>query len=249
MFFVIGLYLDYGNDKVLMSSLTQSKYYDGLHEELNQKINELAAERSIPEDVLKDVVTSEKIFIDSNNYITKTLDGQYENINTDVIENGVKEKVTNYLNEQQVEITSSIEESINSLAQLSSVIYKNKIELKFIDYYKEYQKTLNKTIGIVLIITIVFIAISSVLVIRMYRSKHKGVRFIAYGLIGSIYMNLMSILFFNPIKGLDITPDYYREFLELFIHKCKMQNMLLVVVQLVILSVLFYLIRLLKKGI
>jgi hypothetical protein len=248
LFFAGNLYLGFGSDKVLMNSLTQSGYYDGVNEDVNEEIKELASNRNIPEEVLENAIPSEKIMIDSTNYINKALDGQYENINTDQIEEKIRDQVTTYLTEQNVDMTSTLQTSINSMVTASKIIYKNKIEFKFIDYYKDYQKKLTRALNIIIPVTVVMIGLCSFCLMKMYRSKHKGVRFISYGLLGSIYTSIAANLLFNPIKGMDITPDYYKEFLEMFINKCRMQNYLLIMIQVILFAVLLYCIKKLKKS-
>lgn len=248
LFFGVGLYIAYGNDKVLTNALTESKYYDGVNNEINLMIKNLAKERSIPEDVVSGVITSKKINIDSNNYITRVLAGRSGNVPTEELEKSMREKINSYFQDSNVTITDPLQESIDSMITESKVMYQNKIELKFIDYFKEYQKTLRRIILMIVLVSVVFISISSLMLMRMYRSKHRGIRFMVYGVLGSIYLSIMANLLFNPVKGMDITPKYYKEFIDLFIQKYRTQNYLLITIEIVILAVLFYTIRVLKKG-
>ncbi|BCN32287.1 hypothetical protein [Anaeromicropila herbilytica] len=247
LFCAVMMYFNFGDQKVITNSLTESKYYDKVAKDINERIKEIATNHDIPEEVLLKVISSEKITVESVKYIERTLQGKEAKIHSDDIEDAMIKQVTLYLADQNVTITEQLKDSIHILAKECKVVYENKIELKFIDYYKQYQAKVFHWLKITIPVILVILAVCSVVLVRMYRLKHQGVRFLAYSMIATIYLSVIANILYKPLKGMDITPAYYKSFIDTYIQKCRMQNNILIYIEIFLLVLILLGIKVLKK--
>lgn len=215
----IGLGIGVFNSKCVINKLNESDYYNHLYEELYKKADEIVLHAGLPETVLKDVITLEKVYAGSSNYAGYTLEGKEPKISTDRIEKKLRDNIGHYLSKQGISRTEQIESGIDEVTDRIQKEYLSAVKLKFINYYTDYQTQFRNLMKIMIPLLILLIGILCFLLLKIHRHKHRGLRYINYALISSSLLVTLAAAGLRINKGyekLNIVPNYYRDFLELF---------------------------------
>lgn len=129
----------------------------------------------------------------------------------------VEQAVQNYLIENQVELTGTMEQGIRRNSEAVGELYSQYMEPDFIE---EFNSMANKNRDILKILMIVFAILSIALIVillSVFHHKHKAIRYIFSGTLAAAMMNILGIVVAARsvnIKELGIASSAYTEFLE-----------------------------------
>ena len=212
----IGITVGVFNDKSVVNKLSESNYYNKVYEVIHHNAEEAVKEAGFPTVVLENVITLERVYIGGKNYVNDVLNGTEPKIKTDKLRETLLENVDRYLDEQGLIRTEEMKNQSEALATVIEEEYRTGINLKFVDYYTEYRTNFMHMayIGIPMILLLIFVICA--MLIRMNQYKHRAVRYINYALIAASCLIILMAIYLLAAKhysGLNLSPDYYNDFL------------------------------------
>lgn len=175
------------NKEYIISKLQTQQYYDKIYEETESNFENYIHQSGLDEDVLKDIVSKEKIEKDTKIILNNIYNGMDEKIDTKEIKEKLNENINNSLNGK---ISSSEQKSIDTFVDTICKEYETTIS--HTNYEKKIHETIekiNKYIDLSKKAMMIIIGVSVILLIlltirRIYRIISKiGVAFIIDGLI------------------------------------------------------------------
>lgn len=171
----------------ILSKLQSQNYYDKIYEETESNFENYIHQSGLDEDVLKDIVTKEKIEKDTKIILNNIYNGMDEKIDTKEIKDKLNENINNSLNGK---ISSSQQKAIDTFVDTICKEYETTIS--HTNYEKKINNVLNqinKYIDLAKKTMMIIIGVSLVLLIlltlkKIYRIISKiGVAFVIDGLI------------------------------------------------------------------
>ena len=182
------------NKSYILASLEKSNYYEQIYELLEQNFENYIQQSGLEKEVLKDIVTKEKIEEDSKKIIVNIYDDFYEEISTKEIEDNLEKNIKNQIKGRSLNASEkqAIDDFINKIceeykATISNLEYERQINTVYRQIMK-YIKIVKK--GLVIIIGLAIIILVLLNLKRPYRiGVNTGTAMIASGMI-LVLMNI-----------------------------------------------------------
>ena len=171
----------------ILGKLQNQNYYEKIYQETESNFENYIHQSGLDEDVLKDIVTKEKIEKDTRIILNNIYNGMDEKIDTKEIKEKLTENINNSLNGK---ISSSEQKAINTFVDTICKEYETTIS--HTNYEKKINEALNKInkyIDLAKKAMMVIIGVTGVILVllsirRIYRITSKiGVAFVIDGLI------------------------------------------------------------------
>ncbi len=216
LFVCIGLSFGIFGNKSIISKINETKYYDKVYVELNKRADEIILQAALPVTVLDDVITLDRVYVGGNNYINGTLKGEKPQINTDKLRSNLQEHIDQYLTQQAIEKTDEVKALEDNVITRIEEEYLSGVELKFIDYFVDFRTSFGNVMKLIIPLSVVLACVLCVLLIRLHKNRHRGLRYINYALISSSLLLIIasfSLLISKGYEKLNVMPAYYRDFL------------------------------------
>lgn len=210
--FDIGVF----NDRIIIQKVNESNYYNEVHKELNERAGELVTEAGLPVSVLTDVISLERVYVNGKYYIEDTLAGNEPVIKTDRIREDLTNNIDSYLQEQEIARTQELNTGVEEVISETEEVYRQGIQLELMNYITEYKTSYTNLMKIVLPILVILSGVLCFFLIKMNKYKHRGVRQIAYAVIASSSMAILTsafLLLTRQYTKVEASPDYYYNFL------------------------------------
>lgn len=213
---LIGLKFGVFNDNVILRKVNESNYYNEVQKELTERTERIILGTGMPDTVLTDVITLKRVYIGGKYYIEDTLAGKNPVIKTDSIKEQLSNNISQYLTKERITRTKELDSGINEVIGEVELEYKRGIQFQFIHYIYEYKAYYSKLVKIILPVLIIGVAIICYFLIRLQKYKHQGIRYIAYAVMSSTIITLLTttILLVTKIyEKINVSPGYYNTFL------------------------------------
>jgi hypothetical protein len=220
LFLGTGLAFGLFSDRIILSKVNESNYYNEVHQELNERAEKIITEAGLPSTVLTDVISLERVYIGGKYFIEDTLTGKDTVINTEKVREQLEQNINQYLTEEEVTKTEELEAGIYEIILRVEQEYKRGIQFQFIIYLAEYKLLFFDLMKIAVPVIVILSAFLCFLLVRMQQYMHKGVRYIAYATISSTSIVLITaafLLFSGVYHKIEQVPDYYDRFLTSFL--------------------------------
>ena len=215
-FTLTGLYYGVFNNRIILSKVNESNYYNEVYKELQDRAEGILQEAGLPLNVLSDVIALERVYVGGKYYIEDTLSGKEPVINTDKVRSQLEQNIDQYLTEEEIIRTKELDTGIEEVIRKIEQEYKRGIHFQFIDYIAEYKASFMRLLRIAIPILILLASVIIVLLIKIHRYKHSGIRYIAYAMIASSCIVISSSAFLLITKSYEKMkqlPFYYGRFL------------------------------------
>ena len=246
----IGLWLGLFNRNNIRRSIDQSNYFNEVHKELNHKTEVILEKAGFPKTILKEVISLERIYVAGMNEIEASLGKSGSQIQTDTLMGDIEQKLKEYILVEGVQPSEELDSSILAVIMEVESEYKTGVHLRFVDYMMEFQTDYNHVLLILLPCIILCISSLCFFLLKMYRQRHRGMRYIAYALIASSLLTIMIAIYLllkRPYERIEIGPDYYNFFLASYYRRAVMAFAYIGGVGILLSTVLMYYINDLKK--
>ena len=219
----------------ILSKFEDTKYYSRLYELAESNFEKYVQQSGLEEDVVKDIVTQEKIEKDTKQILVNLFDGTNEEISTEEIKENLKVNINKSIHGR--ELTKDEEKAVDKFIEkvcdeYKSTILNTKYENTIYNYYSKLDKALNLANKVsIVVIGILAIVLIILNIRRIYRFVNGlGIAALASGCllaIMNIYINLkvkiQNITFMN-----DVFSDALRKILSDIIAKIGIYGWLLV---------------------
>jgi hypothetical protein len=221
LFVCIGFMTGVFNDRIILSKVNESNYYNEIHEQLNERAQAIVGKAGLPTSVLKDVITLDRVYIGGKYYIEDTLAGEVAVAKTDKVREDLTRNIEQYLTENEIVQTEELQAGVNEIISNVEQEYKRGIEFQFINYITMYKFQYLNLMKVVIPVLLVLAGILCFFLVRMQKYKHRGVRDISYAMLASSIMTILTsafLLLTRQYEKVDTSPDYYREFLTVYLN-------------------------------
>ena len=237
LFISIGLGIGVFNSRSVIKGIDQSDYYSKAYNAINQKAERLLSEASLNEELLSDLITAGRVHVDGMNYVNAILNNKSQHISDiyqdvvshitndlyiqsdDSLNNNNSIGSNDWLTNMSIE-SDDLSARIHELATAIEYEYKSEVELRFVDYLMIYKADYIKIMIILIPCTLLLIFFLTYLLIRMHKYRHRGIRYIAYAIIASSVLIIITASYWLLSKKYidpTIVPDYYNQFISSYI--------------------------------
>ncbi|MBU5331148.1 hypothetical protein [Anaerocolumna aminovalerica] len=216
LFALIGLYYGVFNNRIILSKVNESNHYNEVYEELLERTQDILKESGLPLSVMSEAITLERVYIGGKYYIEDTLLGKEPMIQSDKVRTQLEQNINEYLMEEGISRTKELDAGIIEVVDKVEQEYKRGIHFQFVNYIAEYKVSFMRLFRIEIPILVLLVGTISVLLIKLHRYKHLGIRYIAYAVIASSCIVISSSAFLLITKSYERMgqqPDYYNRFL------------------------------------
>lgn len=215
--FIVGVF----NDRSIIRKINESNYYNKVYETLTEKAEELVQEVGLPPSVLVEVITLDRVYISGKNYIEQTLAGKKAEGKTDKIREILTQNIQQYFDNEDIIQTTELNTDIEVIISRVEQEYKQGIEFQFINYITTYQSEFQDLMKIIVPILLVLISILCYFLIRMQKYIHRGIRYIAYAMIASSGITIITsafLLLTKQYEKVEASPKYYYDFVVSYLN-------------------------------
>lgn len=225
---LVGLFIGSGiglgllNNRSVLHSLDESKYYNKIYEVLYNRASRDIEEAGFPPSVLEEAITLERVYITGRSYYDAILNTKAALLKTDRLKKALEDNLRQYLKAKGAEpdkLDTSLEQLIHTIEQDYIDAIKLPVLAIIAEYRTNYLKVLLYLVPLMLLLAILI----CYLLLRMYRNRyiHRGVRYITYAMISSsILVAAMAgyLLLTKPYNGILTQPEYYQSFMNSYLH-------------------------------
>lgn len=216
LFALTGLYYGVFNNRIILSKVNESNYYNKVYEELQERTQDILQDAGLPLNALSEVITLERVYIGGKYYIEDALSGKEPVINSDKVRSQLEENIDHYLTEEGISRTKELDVGIEEVVSKVEQEYKRGIHFQFVNYIAEYKASFMRLSRIATPVLVLLAGAITVLLIKLHRYKHSGIRYIAYAMIASSCIVISSsavLLITKNYERMKRLPDYYGRFL------------------------------------
>ncbi|MDD3173962.1 MAG: hypothetical protein PHF63_10020 [Herbinix sp.] len=220
LYVCFGFSLGVFSNRSIIEELNRSNYYNEVYDTLNKNAEELVIKAGFPATVLENVITIERVYVGGRNYVNGVLAGEEPQINTDKFRSDLTSNFDQYLTKQGITRTDDINTGVEAMISEIENEYKSSIQLQFVNYIIEYKTHFMNLMKVIIPVVTILIGILCFFLIKMRKYKHRGLRYINYALIASSCMTILAgayLLVTKQYEKVNVTPDYYNNFLTAYL--------------------------------
>lgn len=220
LYLCAGFILGFFNGDSVTRAIKESSYYNNVYTEVYSAAKTIVTEAGFPDTVLDNAVSLERVYISNKNYVEKALRGEATEANTDKLREALTNNINTYLLEKNIEQTQALDASIAEMITRIDTKYKEAIQLQLANNLAAYKVRYEKMISIMIPIILAIIGVLSFFLIKMYKYKHKGIRYIVYAIMTSSLMTMIVAFLLIKTKQYartEVIPDYYKSMITAYL--------------------------------
>lgn len=214
---IAGLFSGAFNDKVIKAKVNESNFYNETYSIIYDRSESILKEAGLPESILKDAITLQRVYIGGKYYVEDVLAGKEPSYKTDKLKATLEENIRDYLDQQNIEVTKDLEAGTKELTERIIQEYRRGIQFDFINSISRLKYSSIRIVTFMLPVIIGLILLISFLLFRMHKYKHRAIRYINYSVItasvltGGVAIALLLLKIYNKVT---VQPKYYNTFLR-----------------------------------
>ena len=248
----VSLQFGFFDNDLILSKINESNYYNNVYSELTNNINTILDSKNLPTDLVKECISDKRVYINGKQYINNSLVGKDTVVEVDKINEELETILVDYYESNGIQVDEVVQSSIDSVISDIDSEYMRMIRFQFVDYIKNYKAEYKEIMTWFLPLIIVMSVIIIVVLLKIHRYPHRGVRFTAIALASACLLNMLLPLYciINKLyDGLNILPKYYCHFLETYIKWSCYAFVYVGAFGIVVAFILFGIMRVLKHNI
>lgn len=216
LFLLAGLYFGVFNDRIIKSGVNESNYYNEIHQEINDRAESIILESGLPAAVLDEIITLKRVYVSSKYYIEDALKGNEPVVNTERLRQEFEENIYKYLEKSKIARTDELDAGIEEIIAKVEQEYTRGIQFRFVNYIGEYKIHFMRFLKVSAPVLLLLAGVLCFFIIKMQKYKHRGVRYIAFAMISSAGITMITsvcLLITKAYNSNEQLPDYYGRFL------------------------------------
>lgn len=209
--FLVGIYAGFLNENRIIDGLNYKDYYTSVEEFFYQNAADITTPIGLPESVVDNIVDSKTVYEDIRGYVLASVKGENYEFNTDDMKQNLTQNVNQYISSQGLELDEQQQATIPQYVQLIADEYEENLKVPFIGHFAKLKATYQKVMAITLPVLAVLGAVIVFMIIRMYRWKHRALRFLIYSTTtAAVMVSLPSVavLVTGFYKRINISSEY-----------------------------------------
>ncbi len=182
------------NTGIVEKSLVSSGYYEEKAESLTANLKNMFKDSGISEDVSEGIITDRMIVLDTNNYISSTINNEAPEYDTEGLKTSLIEHINSYLASKGVTADDKLAEYVELLSDKAVADYESNIKFPFISYFMESVNNYKGAANMLIIIPIPLLLVCLIVLILMHRMKYRGIRYFGYGVCAASILEIITSL-------------------------------------------------------
>lgn len=185
---IIGVFVGFINENRVLDGLNYRDYYSSVEETFYQNAADLTTPIGLPESLVENIVDSKLVYEDVRGYVRASIQGETYKFHTDELEQNLTGNVNRYFESEGLVMNEEQQNTVPEYAKMISEQYEEDLKLPFIKYFHSMERNFKKVMMVVLP-GVAFLAIFIITMLwRMYRWKHRAIRFMIYATFASAGM-------------------------------------------------------------
>lgn len=246
----VALYFGFFNKEMTLSKINESDYYTKVYAELMDNLGMILKSKELPDDLLNEVITEKKVYINGKQYIDNSLANKDTVLQTEELTKELTVLLEDYYQKEQVKLDNTVKTDISSTVNAIVSEYSRMTRFQFVSYVRQYKQSVGKVLSWLLPVMAVIAVALIILMLCVVKYRHRGVRFIAISFFAAGGLNLILPVYGLATKWynhLDISPSYYAGFLSEYFKLSTLAFFYVGCISLVIGLLLLLIVRVLKN--
>lgn len=246
----VALYFGFFNKEMTLNKINESDYYTKVYAELMGNLGMILESKELPKDLLDEIVTEKKVYINGKQYINNSLDDKDTVLKTDELSKEMTEALEKYYTQRKVKLDDTVKTDIASTVNAVISEYSRMTRFQFVNYIRQYKQAMQSVLRWLLWVAAVIAIVLMILMLCVVKYRHRGVRFIAISFFAAGGINLILPVYGLATKWynhLDISPPYYAGFLGEYFKLSTLSFLYVGCISVVVGFVLILIVRLLKN--
>ncbi len=220
LFLIIGIYAGVFNDNVILNRLNKSNYYQSIYTTIMDNAQSVIMPTGLDVSVLDGVITKDMVYIGAKQTIEQSIQGNRLEPDVKTIKNSLRENILAYAKTHNMTYDSSQEAGLNTLCEAVAKEYTRMLDFPFVDYYVKYKAIYLKVFWILVPVIILLSAAMILVLLKLHRFKHQGIRYIAYSMLAASIMTMavpIGLLISGDYRKISVSPQYFYHFMVSYI--------------------------------
>lgn len=185
---LVSIYTGFFMKGKILDGLNYKDYYAGVEEYFYQDVKDMSIPSGLPEEVLDGIVDSQTIHEDVKGYVLAVLDGKEYVFRTEGMQKKLSDNIYAYFQDENVQMSELQEKTIPQYVQTVADRYEEDLKVPLLTYIYKARCLCSRLFvavgaGILLIGGAIVFSL-----IRLYRWKHRGLRYVIYSTIATSVM-------------------------------------------------------------
>lgn len=222
MTYMLGLYLGFFNEGLILDHLNRNNYYNGVLAYTYDSGESIALPIGLPAEVFEDTLTLDMVYKDVRGYMEASFNGTAYEVDTTQLQENLAANVEAYTTGTGVVLTGEQKNNVTEFTKQIAADYTENVKMPFLSYFVKAKNFYTKILVIALPICLLVSVALGAVIFRLYRFKHRALRFITYSTIAAGFMSIIlpaAVLFTRFYERLTITPEYFYEFVSTYVSK------------------------------
>lgn len=217
---LLAVYFGFFNTNHIITSFNKVDYYSRVTKNFEEKAWEITMPLGLPKEVLDGVADINKVSRDVKGDLSAGLDQSDYTVNTADLKETLAANVREHFQKENMELDENQEQVLTEYQTAIEAEYISNVGIPLIRYFG-YAKSLYTKVMAAGIPVCIFLIVSAItLLVKLRQWKHRGVRYVSYGTLGSMLMTggiPLVLLVTGAYKKLQMSPDYFYDFIMQYI--------------------------------
>lgn len=216
VFLLTGVYAGVFNDSVILNQLHRSNYFQSIHASIMNNVESVILPTGLELSVVNDVITMDMVYINSKNTIEGALKGRTVLPDTKAVKNKLRDNILDQVKDKGIVFGEEQQEGMELLSEAVVHEYVRMLDFPFIDYYVKYKGLYLKVVRVAIPTLLLLICMIILLLIKIHRYKHQGIRYAAYSMLASsIMISIVPIILLltKAYQKINVAPRYFYDFM------------------------------------
>lgn len=217
---ILAGYFGFFSTDHIMATFQRVQYYSKVMNHFNEEAWDITIPMGLPREVLKDISDIMKVTRDVKGNLTAGLDGTAYRVDTSDLEKKLDENVRAYMKESHKGLDANQEKVLSEYKKNVAAKYVSSMQIPVVKYLGSFKELFKKVMVAGIPICMILIICAAALLMAVRRWKHRGLRYITYGTLGTVLMTAAlpgAILISGIYKRIQLSPEYFYQFITSYV--------------------------------
>lgn len=214
-----GIWFGAFHKNAILNRLSDTGYYPAVYNELKKDTSISFALLNIPDSVMDEAITYEKVVLAARQQVENDLQGGTYRADTSLLVKPLKSDIEEYLKANSVELTDEAEAGINILMERLNEKYTALLKWPFAPWWLQLKGAYGETALLTFPLSLLLMAAAQILLIYIHHYKHRGLvlgmRSLLAGSGAGFILFTVGFLILKE-RWQEISPSYMNSFFEIY---------------------------------
>ncbi len=208
---LIAVKIGFLSENSVLTGMNKRDYYKGAEEDFYQDAKDYTIPVGLPVEVVEGIVDSETVYSDITGYVTASVNHMEYSFQTDDLQSRLTENIYDYFRKEGLQMNEEQITTVPEYTQMVADIYMENMKVDFVTLLGKINTTLGGYLWIGALVCFALSAVLILMLVKLHRWPHRGVRFVAYSSIATVVFVLTPVVlawilqkFMKP----NIAPEY-----------------------------------------